>query len=276
MSRIKQRVILTILTLIFILTNTTSVLAITKPNTLVVQAFDNYKQMSPQEIFDSLPEVSKKDFLDSISKDKVLTEYHNENVKQKVIFSSRQKRSVNALTELNNDLSALNLPVSLRYALMAVGGSISAAIADGPLPVGDIIGLIVGVGASAVIIANWDSVSENSTQIINAFKSAFSSIAYDMEFALSNVLEMAENKDEESGRKLPVQGEAPNSVRERKDSTGKVVQRRYYDQEGKARADEDLSDHGTPIFHSNPHYHTWDWSKGKPVRSKADNWWDFD
>lgn len=274
MSKIKKRFILSILSLVFVLTNSLNVFAMTNPDKEVVQAFDNYSQMSPQQIFDSLPEQSKVIFISSISKDRELVEFHNENVKQKITYNSRQKRSINALSQLNNNLNALNLSTALKYSLMAVGGSISAALADGPLPVGDIIGLIVSAGALTVIIANWDVVSSNSGQIIGAFKDAFSGIRYQVEGAINNVFEMAENKIEESGRNLPIKGQTPNSSRERKDSNGKVVQRRHYDGAGKAKVDEDFSHHGTPHLHSVPHYHTWDWSSGSPNRSVADNWFD--
>ena len=55
-----------------------------------------------------------------------------------------------------------------------------------------------------------------------------------------------------AGRNLLLKGD-PNSVKESlKD--GKGVQRIHYDGEGKARVDEDFSDHGTTHLHSNPHY----------------------
>lgn len=93
-----------------------------------------------------------------------------------------------------------------------------------------------------------------------------------MDAGIDASFELVENAYEETGRNLPLKVD-PNSVKERvKD--GKVVQRRHYDSEGKAKVDEDFSDHGTPHLHSNPHYHEWDWSSGKPKRAETINWFD--
>ena len=74
---------------------------------------------------------------------------------------------------------------------------------------------------------------------------------------------------------LPEEGE-PNTVVEKiHPDTGEVMQRRYYDENGKAFLDIDLSDHGYPDAHPweipdgrKAHKHTFDWSKqGKSKRS---------
>jgi hypothetical protein len=41
----------------------------------------------------------------------------------------------------------------------------------------------------------------------------------------------------------------PNSVIEKINPNGRIVQRRFYDAKGKPRVDIDLNDHGTPEFH---------------------------
>ena len=76
---------------------------------------------------------------------------------------------------------------------------------------------------------------------------------------------------------LPEEG-APNSVVEKIDpDTGEVMQRRYYDENGKAFLDVDYGDHGYPDAHPWKmhdkrigHKHTFDWTKqGKSKRSKG-------
>ncbi|GAA0352345.1 RHS repeat-associated core domain-containing protein [Bacillus horti] len=68
------------------------------------------------------------------------------------------------------------------------------------------------------------------------------------------------------GNKLPMQGK-PNSSIDRVDDKGKVIQRRYYDENGRPIRDVDFTDHGHPKHHNVPHEHIWDLSDpNKPVR----------
>ncbi|AFK85431.1 MULTISPECIES: peptidoglycan-binding protein [Thermoanaerobacterium] len=67
--------------------------------------------------------------------------------------------------------------------------------------------------------------------------------------------------------KIPITNK-PNSVVERIDTDGNIIQRRYYDSNGRAVKDIDYTNHGNPNQHPEvPHEHTWDWSNpDKPVR----------
>jgi hypothetical protein len=61
---------------------------------------------------------------------------------------------------------------------------------------------------------------------------------------------------------LPTTGN-PNSSREKRDSKGKVIQRRYYGGDGRAIMNIDYDhDHGS----GKPHAHDWDWAQTPPVR----------
>jgi hypothetical protein len=61
---------------------------------------------------------------------------------------------------------------------------------------------------------------------------------------------------------LPATG-VPNSSRNRRDAKGKIIQRRYYDGDGRAIVNIDYDhDHGA----GKPHAHDWDWSQDPPVR----------
>ena len=61
----------------------------------------------------------------------------------------------------------------------------------------------------------------------------------------------------------------PNSSVDILDETGNVTTRRWYDSNGNAYRDVDMTNHGNPKTHSEyPHEHTWDWSDGNPKRSK--------
>lgn len=180
------------------------------------------------------------------------------------------------LGQLNSELIAIGVPASLRYGLLAQAASIVAALADGPLPFGDIAAIAVGIGVGFIIISNWDVIEANGTEILDTLRKVYYNVSYELflkvQYGISESLELIENAAEERGRNLPLT-DKPNSVRERvKD--GKVVQRRHYDGNGRAKVDEDFSDHGTPNLHSNPHYHEWDWSSGTPKRGKTINWFD--
>jgi hypothetical protein len=61
---------------------------------------------------------------------------------------------------------------------------------------------------------------------------------------------------------LPVTSN-PNSSREKRDKQGNVIQRRYYDGDGRASLNIDYDhDHGA----GKPHGHDWDWTQDPPVR----------
>lgn len=54
--------------------------------------------------------------------------------------------------------------------------------------------------------------------------------------------------------KIPIK-HIPNSIIEQKNDDGKVVRRRYYDENGNAYKDIDYTDHGFPKTHKVPHVH---------------------
>lgn len=61
----------------------------------------------------------------------------------------------------------------------------------------------------------------------------------------------------------------PNSSIDILDSRGNIGTRRWYDGNGYAYRDVDMTNHGNPRMHSEyPHEHIWDWSNGIPHRSK--------
>ena len=53
------------------------------------------------------------------------------------------------------------------------------------------------------------------------------------------------------------------------DDQGKISTRRWYDSNGNAYRDVDMTNHGNCKTHPEyPHEHTWTWSDGIPKRSK--------
>lgn len=73
--------------------------------------------------------------------------------------------------------------------------------------------------------------------------------------------------DNEGSNSLPGKGE-PNSSADLKNSDGSLIQRRYYDENGKAAKDIDY-DHPNPNDnHEFPHEHYWNWDK----KDKRGDW----
>ena len=58
----------------------------------------------------------------------------------------------------------------------------------------------------------------------------------------------------------------PSSSVDLYDDSGKLLQRKFYDNEGKAMLDIDFAHSNGNGSHTFPHPHTWDWSSGKPNR----------
>ncbi|WP_151735624.1 hypothetical protein [Paenibacillus tengchongensis] len=82
-----------------------------------------------------------------------------------------------ALDVLSVSLKKLKIPKLARYAFMAIGSSMAVASADGPLPVGDIIAVVIDIGASIVISYYWNDIKAQWPGIVDAFKKAFVSFS---------------------------------------------------------------------------------------------------
>ena len=91
------------------------------------------------------------------------------------------------MTVLMAELSALALPTSVLYSLKAVGAGMVAAIADGPLPVGDILLAAAAVSAATVIAANWNQVSPLWNSVVRAFQKAFATSANNVLTAFNEI-----------------------------------------------------------------------------------------
>lgn len=155
------------------------------------------KEVIPaQEMLERIDDENiKANFLYVINSDKELLEFYNSSKLQQEQqmkldaskVTSRQLNQVNdilmnrgffsTLGDLNRQLAAIGTPVALRYAFVASGAGIMGAVVDGPIPVGDIVAIIVAVGAGAIIWCYWDFISENSEKIIEVLKNVFYQVA---------------------------------------------------------------------------------------------------
>ena len=82
-----------------------------------------------------------------------------------------------------------------------------------------------------------------------------------------NEVDITPNKNHTSTTENPgVYGDKNSSV-DILDENGNVKTRRWYDENGKAYRDVDMTNHGNPKNHPEwPHEHFWDWSSGRPIR----------
>lgn len=85
---------------------------------------------------------------------------------------------------------------------------------------------------------------------------------------LGNEIDVTPSSNHTSVNKNPgPYGEANTSV-DILDAEGNIKTRRWYDSDGKAYRDVDMSDHGNPKEHPEvQHEHTWEYNNGKPKRN---------
>lgn len=127
---------------------------------------------------------------------------------------------------LSIQLAELGLPSAVVYYLKAMGAGMVAAIADGPLPIGDI--LLAAATASVVVVvaANWDIVSPKFDRIIRAFQVAFSETASNITSAFAKI--KGDAKKESDKKRKMIKNKKSLQAIGLKMCTG-VLKRRYYE-----------------------------------------------
>lgn len=150
-----------------------------------------------REAYNSLTPEAKAIFDASLANDPVALEFHKTYIdKSFYLPTSRIQTSsakvaastgVNYVANLMSRLNSLNLPASVLAAFRAMGASIAADIADGPLPIGTV---LVAASTAAVITTvalNWDVVSPKLDQISKAFQATFAEAASNISSAFSKI-----------------------------------------------------------------------------------------
>lgn len=168
----------------------TTAFAAEKSNTEIITEED--VQLA-KEAYDSLSTEAKKIFEDSLALDSEMMEFHKNyvdpsfKVKRDVLTIGTRAVATDPMTILTAQLAALSLPSAVVYSLKAMGAAMVAAIADGPLPIGDILLAAATASTVVVIAANWNTVSSKWSSIISAFKKAFSDSASNVVSAFSKI-----------------------------------------------------------------------------------------
>lgn len=148
-----------------------------------------------RDSYDSLTPEAKAIFDSALAEDPDLLEFHKTYVdpsfkapsKPARAYSTYAVAAADPMTILSAQLAALSLPSAVVYSLKAMGAGMIAAIADGPLPLGDILLAAATVNAAIVIAANWNSISSKWTQIVAAFKKAFADSANNVISAFNSI-----------------------------------------------------------------------------------------
>ena len=146
-------------------------------------AIKTYKNLSPK---------AKAIFEKSLSYDLEMLKFHQTYVDKNFVpdISRIQLYSstvADPMQILSVQLAGIGLPSAVVYSLKAMGAGMVAAIADGPLPIGDILLAAATVSAVAVIAANWDAVSPKFNRIVAAFNKAFSGVSSNISAAFSKI-----------------------------------------------------------------------------------------
>lgn len=255
---------------------------------------DTQEEMdAAREAYAALTPEAKAIFEASLAYDSEMLKFHTTYVDESFTppapVPQARAAAADPMRVLMAELSGLGLPSAVLYSLKAMGAGMVASIADGPLPVGEILLAAATASTAVVIAAHWKTVSPKFNQIVRAFQRAFSTAASNISSVFAKMKSEAQkeadkkekekvkqknysrakrdgkptdNHSTETGTRLSPKG-SPYSSKDLKDSKG-VKQRRYYDKNGNADMDIDYR-HGGNETHKFPHRH--EWHNG--VRGKA-------
>lgn len=174
---------------------------------------------------------------------------------------------------------------------VALPEMIASSLADGTLPVGEVIALGILVVTIYMIHKENQSACEGKAESDDETHGTGKKESADINEEVDNQNDKADNKSEKDNDKeikvsnqgneidvTPadnhstttenpgVKGEPDSSV-DIVDEDGNIKTRRWFDENGNATRDVDMTDHGNSKQHPEvPHEHTWDWSTGRPIR----------
>ena len=176
--------IVLVCTLTFLLSS--SVIAIDNRSASFITDYN--KAQIAKDIYAALSDEAKLIFNQSIASNPELSDFHKKYVDPSFEMPAVQYSTTSStLSVLTQQLNQLQLPPDVLYALQALASSIIAAIADGPLPIGEIMLAVAAVDLLIVVAANWTSIASDWDSIVEAFVEAFPSMQSDLEEAFDAV-----------------------------------------------------------------------------------------
>ena len=178
------------------------------------------------------------------------------------------------LSSLMQEASAMinEIIATITVTVASFGAMISAI--PTVLVIGGVVVVILVIGGSVLY---WSGTKEETTgedskleKDINDVLENDKNADSDSETVTSNTgreIDVTKKDNHSSTTKNPgPYGETDSSV-DIVDENGQIKTRRWYDDEGHAYRDVDMTNHGNPKEHPEwPHEHTWDWSSGVPLR----------
>lgn len=176
--------------------------------------------VTARKIYAELSPEAKAIFDQSLVYDYNMLEFHKTYIDENftlpvLVFSTRSYVNItDPMHVLTVQLKNLHLPSAVLYSLKAMGASMVAAVADGPLPVGDILLASATASTVAVIALNWDAVSPKFGEITKAFQTAFSGAASSISTAFSKIKGDAKKEADKNKTKNPT-GNRVKDVQER-------------------------------------------------------------
>ncbi len=259
-------------------------------NTKVINNISNESANElAKNIYNNLSAEAKNIFIDYLElealkgNDKLL-QFHKTNIDKSYISNSKSilfplesqtsTLKMASAADIATQIKALDLPTAVEYGLTAFAAALG-------VPVGNVVDVAVGLGLAVIIAIYWDDIKDQWDDIVEIFTSTFSSIASEIKEAFDFLKSEAkdiekdyekakedgketDNHSETTDSSLPTKNQEPFSSKD-KVRDGKVIQRRYYDKEGRADLDIDYTNHGNPVEHPKvPHRHDWDWTKTPP------------
>ncbi len=172
-----------------------------------------------REAYAALTPEAKAIFDASLTYDTEMLKFHTTYVDQNFTPPAPrpQTRSAAAVADpmrvLMVELGRIGLPSAVLYSLKAMGAGMVAAIADGPLPVGEILLAAATASAVLVIAAHWDVVSPKFNQITRAFQKAFSTAASNISSAFSKIKSDAKKEADKADKKEKEKAKAEGEKR---------------------------------------------------------------
>lgn len=141
--------------------------------------------------YENLSDGAKEIFNSAIASNHELVEYHRRYIDRSYNANEYSTSNINrsATDIISSGLSDLGLPVQVQEALNLLASGILAALADGPLVVGDIYALSISLYTAVVIAIYWDDIVECWDDIVTLFQQAYSTIQSSISDSMSLIEE---------------------------------------------------------------------------------------
>jgi len=146
-----------------------------------------------RETYSSLTPEARAIFDASLAGDAEMLKFHQTYVDKNFIPPAANIRTMSArsatdpMKVLMAELGALGLSTATLYSLKAMGAGMVVSVADGPLPVGEILLAAATASAAVVLAANWKTDGPKFNQIVSAFQKAFANSVNNILRAFSSI-----------------------------------------------------------------------------------------